>query len=194
MRLEVGQPAPQFTVTDLNDHRISLTQYAGWYVLLSFHRFAVCPLCDLRLWHLGRRYQEYRERGLYMMTFVESTPDRTHWYLDRLRCPFPVVPDLRGKIYNLYGLETSARGVAHALLWRQDAYREAASRQLGGWNLLHMTEGHFTRMPASFVIGPDQRIHLAYYGRDAGDFLPFADLDRFLDSRPSPHQPMASWR
>lgn len=185
MRLKAGQAAPQFTVSDLYGRRVSLHNYAGAYLLLSFHRFAVCPLCDLRLWHLTRRYEEYRQRGLYMMTFVESIPDRTHWYLNRLDCPFPIVPDLRGTIYRAYGVETSAFGIAWGLLTRQGMYRQAAAQHLGGWKLKDM-DGTFTRMPASFVIGPDQRIALAHYGRDSGDFLPFTDLDAFMHAHETP--------
>lgn len=182
MRLTVGQAAPPFTVADLYGRRVSLHNYAGAYLLLSFHRFAVCPLCDLRLWHLTRRYEDYRRRGLYMMTFVESIPDRTHWYLNRLDCPFPIVPDLRGTVYRMYGVETSAFGIAWGLLTRQDMYRQAGAQHLGGWRVKDM-DGRFTRMPASFVVGPDQRIALAYYGRDSGDFLPFNDLDAFIAAR-----------
>jgi peroxiredoxin len=192
MRLMVGQAAPQFTVADLYRRRVSLHNYAGAYLLLSFHRFAVCPLCDLRLWHLTRRYEEYRQRGLYMMTFVESVPDKTHWYLNRLECPFPIVPDLRGAIYRLYGVETSAFGIARGLLTRQGAYRQAAAQHLGGWKLKDM-DGTFTRLPASFVIGPDQRIALAYYGHDSGDFLPFTDLDVFLSGVSARQSPSSAW-
>jgi peroxiredoxin len=185
MRLEVGQPAPQFTVQDLAGRTISLSQYAGHYLMISFHRYAVCPLCDLRLWHLGRLWEQYARQGLYLMTFVESTPDMTHWYLDRLNCPFPLVPDPHGAVYRQYGLEASPLGVARGLIGRQAEYREAGRRQLGGWNLWHIaTSGTFSRLPATFIIGPDLRIQLAHYGRDTGDFLLFSEVDRFLEARP----------
>ncbi len=190
MRLQAGQPAPLFYAVDLYGRRVSLSQFAGTYLLLSFYRFAVCPLCDLRMWHLIRRYAEYRQRGLNIMAFVESAPDKAHWYLDRLKSPFPIVPDPRGTVYSLYGLESSPLGVVRALLGRQPAYREASQLQLGGRRLRDM-DGTLTRLPADFVIGPEQRIELAYYGKDSGDFLLFDDIDRFLLSRvpSSPQRP-----
>jgi peroxiredoxin len=192
LKLEGGQPAPQFAVKDIYGRPISLANYAGSYLLLSFYRFAVCPLCNLRMWHLIRRFPDYQRQGLNILAFTESAPANAHGYLDRLQCPFPIVADLGSRVYAEYGLETSPFGVVRALLGRQAAYIEAARRNIGGWNILRM-DGAFTRLPADFIIGPDQRIALAYYGRDSGDFLLFDDLDAFLRARPQwPPAPRAA--
>jgi hypothetical protein len=45
-------------------------------------------------------------------------------------------------------------------------------------------DGVFGRKPADFLLSPDLRIQSTYYGRDAGDFMPFAEIDRFLMARP----------
>jgi peroxiredoxin len=179
MRLQVGQLAPPFSARDLSGRQVSLAHYTGAHLLLSFYRFAACPLCNLRMWHLIRRYPDFQRQGLYMLAFVESAHDNAHSYLDRLQCPFPIVPDLTGTVYRQYGLESGPLAVPRALLGRWAAYREAARLNLGGWNPEHM-DGTFTRLPADFIIGPDQRIQLAYYGRDSGDFLLFEDLDRLV--------------
>lgn len=183
MKLEVGQPAPQFAAKDLYGRPVSLANYAGSYLLVSFYRFAVCPLCNLRMWHLIRRYADYQRQGLNILAFTESAPENAHGYLDRLQCPFPIVADLTSRVYAEYGLETSPFGVVRALLGRQAAYLEASRLNIGGWNILRM-DGVFTRLPADFIIGPDQRVALAYYGRDSGDFLLFDRLDAFLSARP----------
>jgi hypothetical protein len=36
------------------------------------------------------------------------------------------------------------------------------------------------RLPAEFLIDPDQRIEIAHYGKDIGDFLPLETLERHL--------------
>ena len=38
-------------------------------------------------------------------------------------------------------------------------------------------DGKLARLPGDFLIGPDGRVRLAHYGRDAGDFLMFRDLE-----------------
>src|SRR5262249_44469614 len=75
-------------------------------------------------------------------------------------------------------------GVIKARLTRGSVYREAARKRIGGnpyYNIKHM-DGSFNRMPADFIIGPDMRIRFAHYGRDAGDFAMFSQLDACFDT------------
>ncbi|HLJ80242.1 MAG TPA: peroxiredoxin-like family protein [Ktedonobacterales bacterium] len=188
MRLLIGQMAPDFEVRDLSGRPVALAAYRGAYVLLSFYRFAVCPVCNVRMWQLAQQAPAYQRRGLYFIACVESSEANTHFYLDRVNYPFPLIPALGSGLYRAYGLETSVLGVAKGMLTRQNVYREAARLQLGGWNIRRF-DGAFGRLPADFLIGPDGRVLLAYYGRDHGDFLQPAELDLVLQSR----QPAPSW-
>ncbi len=181
MRLRVGTSAPPFTVRDLTGRTISLSQYAGTGLCLSFNRAAVCPLCNVRLAHLIMRYPEYQARGMSIIAFFESSSEVAQHYLDRLQCPFPIVADLQRQVYALYGLETSMLGTARGSM-RNGVYREARARGLGIVGKVRgflAMDGRKFRMPADFLIGPDLRIRRAYYARDAGDFLSFAELDAF---------------
>lgn len=181
MRLKVGQAAPLFTVTDITGRPVSLAAYAGRKVMVSFARAAVCPLCNVRLAHLIYRYPQYQAQGMAFIAFFESSVENAQYYLDRLRCPFPLVADLRRQIYTLYGLETLMLGTARGTL-RRGVYREARQRDLGIASLLRgflAMDGAKFRMPAEFLLGPDLRVQRAYYAKDAGDFLTFAELDRF---------------
>jgi hypothetical protein len=45
-------------------------------------------------------------------------------------------------------------------------------------------DGHPGRLPADFLLESDLRIHTAYYGHDAGDFMLFEEIDAFLAARP----------
>ena len=181
MRLKAGEYAPLFDVVDIYGRRLSLAGYYGRKVLISFNRAAVCPLCNIRTWHLINRYEEYQRRGMSIIAFFESSPSLAHHYLDRLRAPYPIIADLDHTIYDLYGLERSLLGTVYARLFRGSAYREAARQHVGGniiENILKM-DGRFGRLPADFLVGPDLRIRLAYYGKDAGDFLLFSAVDAF---------------
>ncbi len=181
MRLKAGQYAPLFDVVDIYGRHLSLAEYYGRKVLISFNRAAVCPLCNVRTWHLINRYREYQRQGMSIIAFFESSPSRAHQYLDRLRAPYPIIADLDRKIYDLYGLEESLFGALYARLFRGGAYREAPRHRIGGniiENVLQM-DGKLGRLPADFLVSPDLRIHLAYYGKDAGDFLLFSAVDAF---------------
>lgn len=181
MKLRPGQPAPLFTVRDLYGDAVSLADYRGSSVLLSFNRAAVCPLCNVRTYHLIKRAPVYQRMGLNLIAFFESSPERAHVYLDRLRAPYPVVADLSHTVYGEYGLDASFLGGLWALLMRRDVYREADRLRLGSgsnlWENTRQMERSFARLPGDILVGPDGRVQLAYYGRDAGDFLMFRDLE-----------------
>src|SRR5262249_46085720 len=114
MKLKVGQQAPLFYATDIYGKQVSLVRYFGGKLLLSFYRAAVCPLCNLHTWHTINRYEQYQRQGLRIVAFYESSPERTHQYLDRLRAPFPVIADLDRRVYELYGLDSSFFGALYA--------------------------------------------------------------------------------
>jgi peroxiredoxin len=182
MRVKAGEPAPHFAVEDLYGRRVALHDFTGRMLLLAFYRAAVCPLCNLRTWHLVERYPEYRQRGLDIIVFVESSSEQTHKYFDRLRAPFPIVADVQRTVYQLYGLENSLPAALLPIVTRLGAYIQAWSMRIGGnpvQNVFDM-DGRMSSLPGDFLIGPDLRIHTAYYGRDAGDFLLFSEIDYFL--------------
>src|SRR5262249_55555996 len=158
MRLHVGQRAPDFTVRDIHGQWVSLMDYSGTKLLLSFYRAAVCPLCVVRTAQLAQRAAVYRHQGLELLAFYESSPARTRQYLDRLRAPFPLVADpRRWWVYTRYGVETSWLGTLRGTL-RRNVYRTARRQHLGVWQLLPgflAMEGAKFRVPADFLIGPD---------------------------------------
>lgn len=194
MRLKTGQLAPFFTLPDMYGRPVSLAQYQGRQVLVAFNRAAVCPLCNLRLHYLIYRYEEYRQRGLEIIAFFESSPAQALTFLERQRPPFPIIPDLRRTVYDLYGLEASLFEAAKAFFTRRPAFREAARRNVGGnmWQNLTQTKGPMGRKPADFLLSADLRIQVAHYGRDAGDYLTFAHIDEFLRTIPQP-RPQPVW-
>jgi peroxiredoxin Q/BCP len=182
MRLREGQPAPLFEGYDLYGRYVNLAHYAGRMVLVSFYRAAICPLCNVRLWHMANRYATYQQMGLEIIGFVESHADIAHQYLDRMPLPFPLIPDRYRAIYSLYGLESSLPKTLLARVKRWRVYREAARLGIGGndWENLTQFDGQFSRMPGDFLLGPDLIIRRAHYGSDAGDFMLFSELESLL--------------
>jgi thioredoxin-dependent peroxiredoxin len=190
MRLRVGAPAPLFSAWDISGRRVALAQYVGQGLLLSFNLAAMCPLCNIRIFHLIERSPRYQAQGLSIIAFFESSQEIARAYLDRLRSPFPIVADLQRQVYALYGLETSLLGTVPGSM-RNHIYREARERGPGIADKLRgflAMDGRKFRMPADFLIGPDLPIRRAYYAHDASDFLSFAEVDAFAASLVMPPQ------
>lgn len=181
MILEAGQTAPDFDVTDMQGQPVRLADYRGRPLLLAFHRFAACPLCNLRTDQLLQYASIWQARGLAMLVFYQSTPETLEKYMQRRKPPFTVIADPDKAIYDLYGVRSSLlRAMAAAGPWHPKALA-AMSR---GY-LPHMggTGEDNALLPADFLVNPDGTIHTAHYGKTSADHLPVRGVVAFIEQQ-----------
>lgn len=175
MRLKKGEFAKDFNMTDIFGNRITLKDYSGKKLMLSFYRYASCPLCNLRVHQLIQYYPKFHEKGLEMLAFFQSPRGSILRYVGKRDSPFPIIADPNREVYDLYGVESSLKGYLKGLT-RTSAFSEARKLGFKGGR----TEGKKTLIPADFLIGPNLKIEVTYYGKDIGDHLPIEDIERFL--------------
>jgi peroxiredoxin Q/BCP len=186
MRLVPGTLAPDFEARDHRGANIRLSELRGSPVLLSFYRYASCPLCNLRVRELTLAREELGTLGLHMLAVFQSTPDHISEYAGNQQPPFPLLADPAMALYRRYGVERDWLGLLHP------------ATLLTGWKALRAgfrpgaIDGPFDRMPADFLIDAEGRIAIAYYARDPGDHLPLPQLRVRLagSSCPQPAQPL----
>jgi thioredoxin-dependent peroxiredoxin len=182
MRLQSGLPITPFSTVDIHERPVNLATYQGQHVLLSFIRFAGCPFCNLRVYALTVRQPLHAAAGLATIAVVESTREHIMTQ-DLLRAaPFPVIADPAGRLYEQFGAQERRLG-----FWRTLKRRaaEITHAQQMGWDGLvdgkpMDNDGKLYRLPAEFLIGPDQRVMVAHYAKDIGDFMPLAIIDESL--------------
>jgi peroxiredoxin Q/BCP len=175
MRIVEGQPAEDFQMEDTFGTPIALNDYVGKKLLLSFYRYASCPLCNLRIAELIEHYPSFHDKGLYMLAFWESPKESILEYVGRQDVPFPIVADPKRNVYRLYGVESSWLGYIRGMLRLSGFYKALRKGFLPG-----KMEGEKALLPADFLIGPDLIIKKAYYGKDIGDHLPIEEIEQFL--------------
>ena len=176
MRLKVGQTPKPFTAEDIQGQRVSLDDFAGQWLLLSFLRFAACARCGLRIYSLSLQYPTLAEQELQIVAFVESSRENILSQPYAQTAPFPIIADPQQVLYKQYGVEVSRFGLWWGGLTRK---RELARGYELGFGKGPM-DGPDERMPADFLIAPDGRIRIAHYGRDSGDTLTFDALEHAL--------------
>ena len=179
MKLQAGQPARDFQVTDIHGNPVRLNDYAGKKLMLSFYRYASCPLCNLRVHDLIRHQPEFRARGLHMLAVFQSPAESIQRYVGKQLAPFPIVADPARSLYRLYGVEPSWAGFGKAMLFKLPMAFEAV---IGNGFLPGRMEGDKAMIPADFLIGPDLVVRDAFYGKDIGDHMPIRDVENFLKS------------
>lgn len=175
MRLDKGQKAIDFKAKDIFDNEITLENYKGKKLLLSFYRYASCPLCNLRVNELIQHASIFKEKGLDMLAVFQSPRDSILEYVGKQNAPFPIIADPDRVLYKLYGVETSVIGTLKAFL-RPGRFADAMSKGF----MPGKTEGDKTRIPADFIIDADLNVVKAYYGKDIGDHMPIEMIIEFL--------------
>ena len=176
-RLQVGDRAPTFIVPGLDGRDVAIEDFRGRKLLLAFFRYGACPLCNLRMTFLIDAYPRWQANGLDVVAVFESPAERLLETVASQAIPFPVIPAPERPLYRLYDVVPSWWGyVVGAFRFR--AFRDAFQRGFRPGK----GEGAITQLPAEFLIGPDQTIERAYYGKDIGDHLPLEEIDAWLAS------------
>lgn len=178
-RLRHGEIAPHFLKRDLLGHDINLHDYAGRWLLLSFYRYASCPLCNLRIHELSLRCTAWQTQGLEMLAVFQSPAEKLRQYVGKQQALFPLLPDPEQRLYALYGVKCSWAGFLKAWATRLP---EISRSIVGRGFLPGSVEGGIHRIPADFVIDPQGRVAVAYYGQDIGDHLPVERIDHLLQT------------
>ena len=102
----VGGTSPNFTTRDLGGKKVSLSDYAGRPVLLSFWA-TWCTVCRDELPALQRLQDRYRSGGLtvILVNYRETSTDRMRQYLSGLQVSLEPVVDPDGAIAAAYGVD-----------------------------------------------------------------------------------------
>ena len=185
MPLKVGQLAKPFTASDIHGHQIRLEDYAGKWVVLAFLRFITCPRCSLRIYSLSLRYPILQQRGVQIVAFVESSKDQILQRPYAVNAPFPIIADPDQQFYRMYGVKNSRFGLFWGGRMHKAQIQEALSLGFGQPTVV----GNDYRMPADFIINPQQRIQVAHYGFHSADTLPFEVIEKSIPQEVAPISP-----
>ncbi|MCG7908722.1 MAG: peroxiredoxin-like family protein [Candidatus Thiodiazotropha taylori] len=169
--------APAFVTRDWQGNPIEPFGSHPGMTLLSFYRYASCPLCNLRIRELITKHQQFLNKGIRILAVFQSPLERIAHYVGSQSPPFPLIPDPDLNLYRLYGVESSWRGFARAwTLGIPKVYRAVVANGF----LPGSMENEIHRLPADFLIDQSGQLIDVYYGRDIGDHIPLERL--FSDS------------
>jgi len=114
---KVGQPAPNFTATDINGKSRSLSEFKGKYVVLEWHNQG-CPFVKKHYdsGNMQKLQKELTAKGAVWLSIISSapgaqgyvTPEQEKAYLaEKKAAPSDVLFDPEGSVGHLYGAKTT---------------------------------------------------------------------------------------
>jgi len=96
--------APDFTLQSLNGDTVSLSDFLGKPVMLTFWKID-CPACELQMPHMQAFYDEYQNEEIATLTInVGDRAARIQEFIESHRLTLPILLDGKGRVAKTYGL------------------------------------------------------------------------------------------
>lgn len=176
--LKNNSPAKDFKTKDLLGNEIQLEKFKGKKIMLSFYRYAGCPLCNLRINQLINQYDNFKTKNMELIAIFQSPKSSMKKYISsRHDIPFPVISDPKRRLYKIYEVESSLCGLLKGMTRLKD-FGKALTKGLSPGKM----EGDIGMIPADFLINEKGIIDVAYYGKDIGDHLPLTEIQDWLST------------
>lgn len=136
-RLEPGDPAPGFTLTDADGKQVSLSGLRGRRVIVYFYPAAMTPGCTQQAGDFRDNAGDLAAAGFTVLGISPDDPATLAAFREKEKLTFTLLSDPDRKVMEAYG-----------------AYGEK----------LMYGRTVFGVIRSTFVIGPDGKVGRAYYG------------------------------
>jgi len=108
---QVNNPAPDFSLTDLNGKTVTLSQYKGKVIILDFWA-TWCPPCRSEIPHFIDLYNRYQDKGLVIIGVAldEEGAKVVKPFVDEYKMNYPVLlgnADIQKAYGGIQGIPTT---------------------------------------------------------------------------------------
>ncbi len=103
MRLEAGQQAPAFTLTDQDGAPVSLGDYAGDNVIVYFYPAAMTPGCTKEACDFRDNLNSLKSSGYRVIGISKDAPAQNKKFQEQEGLNFPLLSDEDLAVHNAYG-------------------------------------------------------------------------------------------
>lgn len=105
LAVKINTPAPDFTLTNMQGHKMTLSNYRGKLVLLNFWS-TTCPPCVAEIPSLVSLHHEFKAQGLVVLGIaLDPTEKPVRELIARLKVDYPTLMDSSKDVYfDSYGL------------------------------------------------------------------------------------------
>ena len=102
-RLEVGDPAPPFSLPDADGNTVSLADYRGRKLIVYFYPAASTPGCTKQACDFRDNLAELNEAGLDVVGISPDKPEKLAKFRDAQGLTFPLLSDPDREVLTAWG-------------------------------------------------------------------------------------------
>ena len=92
MKIQEGDHLEEISLPTIKGTHFSTQELHHKRYLLTFYRFASCPLCNLRIHQFIKRYDELN-KDFTMVAIFHSSSENLNRHMTRHQAPFPILAD-----------------------------------------------------------------------------------------------------
>ena len=100
--LNIGTPAPAFTLPDQNGNPVSLSDYKGRKVILYFYPKDMTSGCTKQACAFGELYPQFREKGAVILGVSKDSVASHKRFEEKYGLPFTLLSDTEKEVLIAY--------------------------------------------------------------------------------------------
>ena len=109
--LQLGQPAPDFTLNTTTGQPFRLSQLRGRHVVLYFYPKDDTPGCTAQACSFRDQYEDFKDLGAEVVG-ISSDSEKSHQkFTAKHKLPFELLADERGEVRKLYEVPRALLGL-----------------------------------------------------------------------------------
>ncbi|MES3036830.1 MAG: redoxin domain-containing protein [Bdellovibrionota bacterium] len=176
-KLNAGSTIPNFATNTVNGSYFEMKLVLNKKLLISFYRYASCPMCNQHFDDCMTRQGLFVENNVIHIAIFESGKNNFPKKItDQQFKNLVIIGDGEKRLYDLYGIENSILKAFHP-----QAYAGRAEAFVKGYRP-GFADGSLTTVPAHFLVNPGGVIHTAHYGRHISDNIKWRAMEDFVMS------------
>ncbi|MCP9235234.1 peroxiredoxin-like family protein [Lewinella sp. JB7] len=171
---QVGEQAPDFTLTNAVGKPVSLSEYLKkGRVVLTWYRGGWCPYCNMTLRRLQQELPNFKAEGANLIVLTPELPDKSMSTAEKHDLKFEVLSDVGNKVARAYGIVFKLTD-------------EVARLYDEGFGLHQYNGDNSDELPlaATYIINEDGKIAYAFLDADYRNRAEPSELTDFL-AKPS---------
>lgn len=171
--LEIGANAPDLSLPAIDGSTFKMSDYVGKRVILTFFRFSTCPLCNIRIHRIIKRWNEFPDDTVMVGVF-DAKIDDLKKKMKKHNAPFTIVAD---ETFEHFEKNSVRRSFSRFMMGALRSPLTLMQATLKGYVPMTMSLKKLSIIPVDVLIGEDGKVVEAHYCKDTADHL---SIDRFI--------------
>ena len=172
--MKIGETVPIIQLPSIDGTQFDSSLIKNKRYLITFFRFATCPLCNLRVAQLVKLKSDFGDKFEVIAIFASEIDDLKK-HTTKQMAKFPILSDSKRKYYTAFNVKTSILGMIKGMSFRlptiiKGMFKGYIPREVSSKYLI---------MPLSILVDEKGIIQDSYQGKDEGDHIPIQRVISF---------------